>query len=45
MLLKVLLEEHNLYITRIAHGLPFGADISYADEMTLMKAIEGRRKY
>ena len=40
-----LLEEYEVYITRIAHGLPFGADISYADEMTLLKAIEGRRKY
>ncbi len=43
--LKVLLEEYDVYISRIAHGLPFGADISYADEMTLLKAIEGRRKY
>lgn len=43
--LKVLLEEYDVYTTRIAHGLPFGADISYADEMTLLKAIEGRRKY
>ena len=43
--IKVLLEECDVYITRIAHGLPFGADISYADEMTLLKAIEGRRKY
>ena len=43
--IKALLEEYEVYITRIAHGLPFGADISYADEMTLLKAIEGRRKY
>ena len=43
--LKALLEEYDVYISRIAHGLPFGADISYADEMTLLKAIEGRRKY
>ena len=43
--IKALLDEYDLYITRIAHGLPFGADISYADEMTLLKAIEGRRKY
>lgn len=43
--LKALLDEYEVYITRIAHGLPFGADISYADEMTLLKAIEGRRKY
>ena len=43
--IKVLLEEYDVYVSRIAHGLPFGADISYADEMTLLKAIEGRRKY
>lgn len=43
--LKALLEEYDVLISRIAHGLPFGADISYADEMTLLKAIEGRRKY
>ena len=43
--LKALLDEYEILISRIAHGLPFGADISYADEMTLLKAIEGRRKY
>ncbi len=29
--------------TRIAHGIPIGADLEYADEITLAKAIEGRR--
>ena len=43
--IKVLLEDYPVLITRIAHGLPFGGDISYADEMTLLKAIEGRRNY
>jgi recombination protein RecR len=32
-------------ITRLAHGLPVGADIEYADEMTLTRALEGRREY
>ncbi|MBI4990479.1 recombination protein RecR [Candidatus Gottesmanbacteria bacterium] len=32
-------------ITRLAHGLPVGADIEYADEVTLSKALEGRREY
>ncbi len=32
-------------ITRIAHGLPVGADLEYADEVTLEKAMEGRREY
>ena len=40
-----MLEDTDVLVSRIAHGLPFGGDISYADEMTLLKAIEGRRKY
>lgn len=32
-------------ITRLAHGLPIGADIEYADEVTLSKALEGRGEY
>ena len=32
-------------ITRIAHGLPIGGDIEYADELTIKKALEGRREY
>ena len=33
-----------LTISRIGHGLPIGADIEYADGMTLSRALEGRRK-
>jgi recombination protein RecR len=32
-------------VSRIAHGLPMGADLEYADEMTLTQALEGRREY
>lgn len=32
-------------ITRLAHGLPVGGDIEYADEVTLSRAVEGRREY
>ena len=32
-------------VTRLAHGLPVGADIEYADEVTLSRALEGRRSY
>ncbi len=32
-------------VTRLAHGLPVGADIEYADEVTLSRALEGRRQY
>ena len=43
--LKEILAEYNIKITRIAHGLPVGGDLSYADEMTVLKAFEGRREY
>lgn len=35
----------NLKITRIGRGLPTGADIEYADELTLQRAMEGRSEY
>ncbi len=31
-------------VTRLAHGLSVGSDIEYADEVTLLKAVEGRRE-
>jgi recombination protein RecR len=31
-------------VTRLAHGLPVGGDLEYADEVTLAKALEGRRE-
>ena len=43
--IKELLIDENVKITRIAHGLPVGGDLSYADEMTVLKAMEGRREY
>lgn len=43
--IKELLYDYNIKITRIAHGLPVGGDLSYADEMTVLKAFEGRREY
>lgn len=35
----------NLKITRLAHGLPVGGDLEYADEITLSRALEGRREF
>ncbi len=32
-------------VTRIAHGVPIGGDLEFADEITLLKSIEGRQKY
>lgn len=43
--IKELLQDEPVKITRIAHGLPVGGDLSYADEMTVLKAFEGRREY
>jgi recombination protein RecR len=41
--IKELLKPFDIKITRIAYGLPIGSDIEFADEVTLSKAIEGRR--
>ncbi len=43
--IKALLDDCDVNITRIAHGLPVGGDITYADEVTVLKALEGRRNY
>jgi recombination protein RecR len=39
-----LLKPLGMRITRIARGLPVGGDLEYADEVTLSKAMEGRRE-
>ena len=44
MYISRLLHNTGIRITRIAHGLPVGGDLEYADEVTLLKAIEGRRE-
>ena len=38
-----LLKPRGVLVTRIAHGLPVGGNLEYTDEVTLAKAIEGRR--
>lgn len=42
--LTKLLKREGLTITRLASGLPMGANLDYADELTLMRALEGRIK-
>ena len=37
-----LVKPFGIKVTRIAHGLPVGGDLEYADEVTLSKALEGR---
>lgn len=44
MYLARLLKPFGIRVTRIAHGLPVGGDLEYADEVTLLKALEGRRE-
>jgi recombination protein RecR len=44
MYLSRLLQPLGLRVTRIASGLPVGGDLEYADELTLGRALEGRRE-
>jgi len=39
-----LVKPMGIRVTRIAHGVPVGSDLEYADEITLSKAMEGRRE-
>jgi len=43
--LQRILANTDILVTRIAYGLPAGGNISYADEITLFKALEGRKKF
>jgi recombination protein RecR len=40
-----MLQPFSVAVSRIAHGLPVGGDLEYADEATLMRALEGRRAW
>jgi len=44
MYLSKLIKPLKIKVTRIAHGIPVGGDLEYTDEITLMKALEGRRE-
>ena len=44
MYIARLLKPSGIKVTRIAHGIPVGGDLEYADEVTLLKAMEGRRE-
>ncbi|MFA7417386.1 MAG: recombination mediator RecR [Acholeplasma sp.] len=43
--IKSLYKDFNLTISRLGYGLPVGADLKYADQLTLTKAVENRQKY
>lgn len=44
MYIARLLKPMGIKVTRLAHGLPVGGDIEFADEVTLARAMEGRRE-
>jgi len=44
MYMSRLIKPAGIKVTRLAHGLSVGSDIEYADEVTLLKAVEGRRE-
>ena len=44
MYLARLIKPANIKVTRLAHGLAVGSDIEYADQMTLERAVKGRRE-
>ncbi|MED3661430.1 recombination mediator RecR [Ureibacillus sp. FSL K6-8385] len=44
MYISRLVKPSGIRTTRLAHGLPVGGDLEYADEVTLSKALEGRRE-
>ena len=45
MYIQRLIKPLGLKITRIARGIPIGAEIEYADEVTVRRALEGRKEY
>ena len=44
MYIAKLIKPLGIKVTRIAHGIPVGGDLEYTDEVTLIKAMEGRRE-
>ena len=44
MYIARLLKPLGVYVTKIASGMPFGGDLEYVDEVTLSRALEGRRE-
>jgi len=44
MYISRLIKPFGLIVTRLAYGVPVGSDLEYADEVTLCKALEGRRE-
>lgn len=45
MYISKLLKPMGITVTRLAYGIPVGGDLEYADEVTLLRALEGRNKF
>lgn len=45
MYLAKLIKPFGVKVTRIAHGIPVGGDLEYTDEVTLARALQGRREF
>jgi recombination protein RecR len=45
MYLQRLITPLGIRVTRLARGLPFGAELEYADDLTLGQALENRREF
>lgn len=44
MYISKILKPLGIKVTRIAHGVPVGGDLEYVDEVTILKALEGRKE-
>ena len=44
MYISKLFKPFGIKVTRIAHGLPVGGELEYADEITITRALEGRHE-
>lgn len=44
MYIARLVKPSGIKVSRIAHGIPVGGDLEYTDEITLLKAVEGRKE-
>ncbi|HOL80095.1 MAG TPA: toprim domain-containing protein, partial [Clostridiales bacterium] len=45
MYISKLIKPFGIKVTRLAYGLPVGSDLQYADELTLSRALKGRRTF
>ncbi len=44
MYIARLIKPSGIFVSRLAHGIPVGGDLEYTDEITLLKAVEGRKR-